>query len=88
MNTRSMETASPWKRGWMRIRCFPSANGWILGSPRGCCPLKADIDELGFFDVALSQDQIAAVMGGVEALGAVEPSGKLATAWAQIKDRD
>ena len=67
---------------------LPSANGWILGSPRGCCPLKADIDELGFFDVALSQDQIAAVMGGVEALGAVEPSGKLATAWAQIKDRD
>ncbi len=67
---------------------LPTANPWILGSPRGCCPLNASIDELGFFDVALTQDQISAVMGGVEALGAVEPSGKLATTWAQIKDRD
>ncbi len=67
---------------------LPSANAWILGSPRGCCPLNGSVDELGFFDVALSQDQINAVMGGVEALGAVEPSGKIATTWAQIKDRD
>ena len=64
---------------------LPSANGWIVGSPRGCCPLKADIDELGFFNIALSGDQIGAVMGGVEALGAVEVSGKLATTWADIK---
>jgi hypothetical protein len=67
---------------------LPTANAWILGSPRGCCPLNGDIDEVGFFDVALSEAQINAVMGGVEALGAVESSGKLATAWAQIKDRD
>ncbi len=65
-----------------------SANAWIIGSPRGCCPLNGDVDELGFFDAALTGDQIAAVMGGVEALGAVESSGKLATTWARIKDRD
>ena len=67
---------------------LPTANAWILSSPRGCCPLNGDIDEVGFFDIALSGDQISAVMGGVEALGAVESSGKLATTWADIKHRD
>ena len=67
---------------------LPTANGWILGSPRGCCPLNGDVDELAFFDEVLTQDQINLVMGGVEALGAVESSGKLATTWADIKHRD
>ena len=67
---------------------LPTANAWILGSPRGCCPLNGDIDEVGFFNIALSGDQIGAVMGGVEALGAVESLGKLATTWANIKGRD
>jgi len=48
------------------------------------------IDELGFFNVALSADEIAEIanMGLSEALGyiAVSPSGRLATTWASIKE--
>ena len=44
------------------------------------------IDEVGFFHSALSSDEIGSIIeGGFDALLSVEPAGKLASAWAELK---
>ena len=46
------------------------------------------LDEVGFFHSALSQDEIASIHeNGFDALLSVEPNGKLASAWAELKTR-
>jgi hypothetical protein len=56
----------------------------------GIHPTTGLIDEVGLFNVALEEDDIKDIMnrGLAEALGivAVEPSGKLSTTWASIKE--
>ena len=67
---------------------LPTANAWILGGPRGCCPLDASIDEIGVFNAALSEEDVNAVMGGLETVvTAVEPEGKLASTWGEMKSQ-
>ena len=47
---------------------------------------SATIDEVIIFDTALSLDEIKPYMeNGFEAVSPVEPSGKLASTWAQVK---
>lgn len=48
-------------------------------------PFKGSIDEVGIFNVALTEADIQSVMEGFEAIAAVSPAGKLATAWSVIK---
>jgi len=52
-------------------------------------PAKGVIDDVGLFNVALSEDDIKSIMeNGMEkaaGLTAVSPSGKLTTTWASIK---
>ena len=50
--------------------------------------LNGMLYEVALFDVALTEDDISDLMkNGLEAVLAVEPSGKLATTWADIKSR-
>ena len=43
------------------------------------------IDEVAVFNVALSEDDIKLVMEGVSAVLSVQPSEKISTKWASIK---
>jgi hypothetical protein len=44
------------------------------------------IDEVGIFNVALTEDDIKDIMNkGLEGVTAVSPSGKLTTTWADMK---
>lgn len=58
---------------------------WIGARP-GNVAATGIIDEVGFFAKALSEDELADVMNqGLEVLASVEPSGKLATTWGELK---
>lgn len=50
----------------------------------------ATVDEVAIFDVALSQAEIKAIMGGglYQSVLAVQPQGKLSAYWGQLKGRD
>lgn len=63
---------------------------WIGGTPENYQWINGSVDEIGFFNVALTPDDIKMVMeqGLGKVFGsatAVEPSGKLATTWGSIK---
>ncbi len=65
---------------------LPTANAWMLGGPRGCCPLVATMDEIGVWARALNAADIEAAMAGLAGvITAVEPGGKLATSWGSMK---
>lgn len=51
-------------------------------------PYDGQIDDFGFFNVVLTQDEINQVMTtGLQLLTAVEPSDKLTTTWASVKNQ-
>jgi hypothetical protein len=51
-------------------------------------PYDGQIDDFGFFNVVLTQDEINEVMTvGLTVLSAVEPSDKLTITWASIKNQ-
>jgi hypothetical protein len=51
-------------------------------------PYDGQIDDFGFFNVVLTQDEINQVMtAGLQLLAAVEPSDKLTTTWASVKNQ-
>ena len=53
----------------------------------GARSLKGILDDVGIFNVALSQAEIQDIMKrGLAGITAVSPSGKLATTWGQIKN--
>jgi hypothetical protein len=90
--TRSGNQYMVWKNGvpgpvWVDENPeLPSANAWMLGGPRGCCPLIATLDEIGVWARALNEADINAAMDGLAGvITAVEPGGKLATSWGSIK---
>ena len=62
-----------------------------IGEFFDCCKYKGLIDEVAFFDVALSEDDITSIMtkGLGVALGitAVSEAGKLTTTWGGIKQQ-
>jgi hypothetical protein len=65
------------------------ANGedplWIGARP-GNVAATGIFDEVGFFAKALSEDELAEVMSkGLEVLAPVEPLGKLAATWGELK---
>ena len=48
--------------------------------------MQGSIDEVGLFNIALSEDDIKTIMNkGLSGATAVSPSGKLASTWADIK---
>jgi hypothetical protein len=59
---------------------------WLGGSAYYPRPLDGLMDEATLFNVALSQDDIRELMDtGLGTMIAVEPKGKLATAWVHVK---
>ncbi len=51
-------------------------------------PYDGQIDDFGFFNVVLMQDEINQVMTlGLQALTAVEPSDRVTTTWASVRNR-
>ncbi len=62
---------------------------WVGSTPGGGNRVNGSIDEVAFFNVALTQDDIKSIMndGLARATGyeAVAPSGKLTTTWGSIK---
>jgi len=65
---------------------------WAGGAPEANRLISGLIDEVGFFNVALTQDDIKSIMndGLARTTGfeAVAPSGKLTTTWGSIKKTD
>ncbi|MCD6507140.1 hypothetical protein J7M22_11015 [Candidatus Poribacteria bacterium] len=48
--------------------------------------MNGDLDEIGLFNVALSEDDIKEIMEkGLAQIAAVTPTGKLATTWGKMK---
>ena len=53
------------------------------------CPLKGSLDDVGLFNVALSDDDIKTIMNdGLSSTSAVSPSSKIADTWGSIKAGD
>ena len=67
---------------------LPSALQWMISGRRGFI-FNGRMDELAVFDTVLSEAEINGIMsqGLVEAMLAVSPAGKLATAWGSFRDR-
>jgi len=65
------------------------ASVWIGKRKPGNFPYTGLLDELAIFNVVLSKDDINLIMndGLVKAVLAVFPAGKLATAWAAVKNQ-
>jgi hypothetical protein len=62
----------------------------IGGTPTGERPANGLIDEVGIFNVPLTQEDIQQIMNdGLESVvgvsTSVKPTGKITTAWARIK---
>ena len=62
---------------------------WVGGSPESYQWVNGTVDDVAFFNVALSQEDINSVMnnGILEAIGltAVDPSASLSTTWGGVK---
>ncbi len=65
---------------------LPQATSWMMSGRPGFI-FSGLMDEVAFFDLVLSNNDITNIMeNGLEKVAlSVEPSAKLATAWAQIK---
>ena len=62
--------------------------GWAVGEGANRFASKGSMDEAAIFNVALSQEDIQAIMNnGLGKTASVSPAGKLAATWAQIKAR-
>ena len=65
---------------------------WVGGAPEGGRFINGVIDEVGFFNIALTDDDIKSIMidGLPKAAGltAVDPLSKLTTTWGSIKNAD
>ena len=82
---RSAVSQGPWTD---RDPNLPTAQAWMLGGPRGCCPINTTVDELAVWNVALSGAEMEKVMDGVAGLTRpVGPAGRLTLAWGAIKKR-
>ena len=73
-------------RGKVQNSALPQATSWMMSGRPGFI-FDGNIDEVAFFESALSRNDITNIMeNGLEKVAlSVEPSAKLATAWAQIK---
>lgn len=62
---------------------------WLGGTPENYQWIQGTVDEVAFFNVALTEDDIQAFMknGVVNTVLAVQPQDKLATTWGDIKSR-
>lgn len=61
---------------------------WIGKRKPSNFPFQGIIDEVGIFNVALTEDDVNRVMTeGLSQVLAVSPAGKLATTWASLKNR-
>jgi len=61
---------------------------WVGGSPEAYQWIGGVIDDVAFFNVALSDDNLKFIMdNGIMAAGAVDYAGKLPTTWAQIREQ-
>ena len=88
MNTRSGATARSLKLGLMRIRYFRAPTVGYSGHRADAVRLRLTLMNLDSSILRCPATKSDLAMGGVEALGAVESAGKLATTWADIKHRD
>jgi len=65
---------------------------WVGGTPEGGRWTNGVIDEVAFFNVALTEDDIKSIMeGGLSktlGIAAVGPSGRLTSTWGNIKNAD
>ena len=73
-------------RGKDQNPALPQATSWMMSGRPGFI-FDGNIDDVAFFESALSRNDITNIMeNGLEiAALAVEPSDKLATAWARLK---
>ncbi len=53
--------------------------------PNGRCHWGGIIDEIVFFNVPLSEDEVKALSNGIEGVFAVDAAGKTATTWGKLK---
>ena len=61
---------------------------WVGGTPENYQWIQGTIDEVAFFNVALTDDDINSLMkNGLGKAFSVEPSDKLATTWGGIKSK-
>ncbi len=61
---------------------------WLGGTPENYQWVKGIVDEVAFFNVALTEDDITSLMkNGLAQAFSVEPQGKLATTWGGIKSK-
>ncbi len=65
-----------------------NANALRAGGQGGGAGFDGIIDEVAVYSVALTQEEIQQDMEKTPLTFSVEPSGKLATTWAEIKDQD
>lgn len=61
---------------------------WVGASPEAYQWIGGTIDDVAFFNVALSEDDINTIMkNGILKSAAVDTSGKLSTTWANMKSK-
>jgi hypothetical protein len=59
---------------------------WVGASPEAYQWIGGVIDDVAFFNVALSEDDLKSIMdNGIMESGAVDYAGKLSATWAQVK---
>ncbi|HIE28658.1 TPA: LamG domain-containing protein [Candidatus Poribacteria bacterium] len=61
---------------------------WVGGTPEGYQWINGTIDEVAFYNVALTEDDINSIMnnGLATVVAAVDPLSKLTTTWGKIKN--
>jgi hypothetical protein len=59
---------------------------WVGSSPEGYTWINGVVDEVAFFNVALTEDDIKSIMNGLGIETAVDPLRKLTTTWGGIKN--
>jgi hypothetical protein len=60
---------------------------WVGGSPEAYQWLTGTIDDVGFFNVALTEDDINTIMNNGIKGAAVQAQGKLPITWSTIKNQ-
>jgi len=66
----------------------PDGNPLVVGDERPPNRLfQGLIDEVAVFNRAISADEVNEIMGGIGGVISVEPAGKIATTWADIKQK-